>query len=186
MKPAIGCLVPPSPWTARIVGVFGKAVSLLHPDGALVSVVGRAEHMEARAMMPAAGWDAFAAGTARALDVATRHEPAMAIWDGTRLISGTLFGKKDIRIVEIDGYRIDVTPEGTMLVAAHNDKPGIIGQVGTLLGNKKINIAGMHVGRQSIGKRAIMVLNVDDLIPANVMAEIVNLDGIESAKQVKL
>jgi D-3-phosphoglycerate dehydrogenase / 2-oxoglutarate reductase len=55
-----------------------------------------------------------------------------------------------------------------------------------MLGDKKINIAGMHVGRQSVGKRAIMVLNVDDLIPANVMAEIVSLDGIESAKQVKL
>lgn len=87
MNPALGCLVPPAPWTARIVGVFGKAVSLLHPDGALVSVVGRAEHLEARAMMPAAGWEAFAAATARALDAAAGREPAMAVWDGARLVS---------------------------------------------------------------------------------------------------
>jgi D-3-phosphoglycerate dehydrogenase / 2-oxoglutarate reductase len=106
--------------------------------------------------------------------------------NGTRQISGTLFGKKDIRIVEIDGYRIDVVPEGTMLVSAHTDKPGIIGQVGTLLGNRKINIAGMHVGRQNAGKRAVMVLNVDDVIPAGVMAEIAKIDGIETAKQVQL
>jgi D-3-phosphoglycerate dehydrogenase len=106
--------------------------------------------------------------------------------NGTRQISGTLFGKKDIRIVEIDGYRIDVVPEGTMLVSAHTDKPGIIGQVGTLLGNRKINIAGMHVGRQDAGKRAVMVLNVDDVIPAGVMAEILNINGIETAKQVQL
>ncbi|MDO8588054.1 MAG: phosphoglycerate dehydrogenase [Armatimonadota bacterium] len=105
--------------------------------------------------------------------------------DGTRQISGALFGKKDIRIVSIDGYRIDVAPVGTMLVAPHIDKPGIIGQVGTLLGNRRINIAGMHVGRQSVGKRAIMALNVDDIIPADVMAEIVGIDGIESAKQVQ-
>lgn len=69
------------------MGVFGKAVSLLHPDGALVSVVGRAEHLEARAMMPAAGWEAFAAATARALDAAAGREPAMAVWDGARLVS---------------------------------------------------------------------------------------------------
>ncbi|MDO8682347.1 MAG: phosphoglycerate dehydrogenase [Armatimonadota bacterium] len=104
---------------------------------------------------------------------------------GQREISGTLFGKKDIRIVEIDGYRIDVVPEGAMLVAPHIDKPGIIGHVGTLLGDKKINIAGMHVGRESVGKRAIMVLSVDAEIPDEVMAEIVKIDGIESAKQVQ-
>lgn len=105
--------------------------------------------------------------------------------DGSKQLTGTLFGKKDIRIVEIDGYRIDVVPEGALLVAPHIDKPGIIGAVGTLLGNRRINIAGMHVGRVNAGKRAIMALNVDDVIPADVMAEIVKIDGIESAKQVQ-
>jgi len=86
VNPAAGCLLPLAPWTARIVGVFGKAVSLLHPDGALVSVVSRAEHLEARAMMPASGWDAFAAGMAHALDAAARDEFALATWDGARLV----------------------------------------------------------------------------------------------------
>ncbi len=100
-------------------------------------------------------------------------------------IEGTLFGKKDIRIVQIDGYPIDIVPEGAMLVTTHVDKPGIIGRVGTLLGNHDINIAGMHVGREDIGKRAVMVLNVDDAISEPVMKQIADLDGVESARLVQ-
>lgn len=104
---------------------------------------------------------------------------------GTKTIEGTLFGKKDIRIVQIDGYYVDVIPEGTMLVTTHVDKPGIIGRVGTLLGNHGINIAGMHVGREAVGKDAVMVLNVDDTIPESVLKEISELDGIETARLVQ-
>lgn len=100
-------------------------------------------------------------------------------------IEGTLFGKKDIRIVQIDGYPIDIVPEGAMLVTTHVDKPGIIGRVGTLLGNHDINIAGMHVGREGIGNRAVMVLNVDDAISEPVMKQIADLDGVESARLVQ-
>ena len=105
---------------------------------------------------------------------------------GAREVCGTLFGKKDIRIVRLDGYDVDMIPEGFMLVALHIDKPGIIGKVGTLLGDKGINIAAMHVGRKKAGQRAIMVLNVDSEIPAAIMSDIVKIDGIESATLVKL
>jgi len=104
---------------------------------------------------------------------------------GDKSIDGTLFGKKDIRVVRIDGYGIDIVPEGFMLVTTHIDKPGIIGRVGTLLGNHNINIAGMHVGRQGIGKRAVMVLNVDDPIPESVMKQIAELSGVETARLVQ-
>jgi len=103
---------------------------------------------------------------------------------GAREIAGTTFGARDIRIVRLDGYPIDLVPEGDLLIAPHIDKPGIIGKVGTLLGNNGINIAGMHVGRKSAGQRVIMALSVDDVIPDDVMAEIVKIDGIESARQV--
>jgi D-3-phosphoglycerate dehydrogenase len=105
---------------------------------------------------------------------------------GGKVIEGTLFGKKDIRIVQIDGYSVDVSPEGMMLVTTHIDKPGIIGMVGTLLGTHNVNIAGMHVGREGIGKRAVMVLNVDDSISDEVLKQIKDLDGMETAKLVQL
>jgi len=104
---------------------------------------------------------------------------------GSKKIEGTLLGKKDIRIVRVDGYLVDIVPEGAMLVTTHLDKPGVIGKVGTLLGNHNINIAGMHVGRAGIGKEAVMVLNVDDPIPDVVMNEIRALNGIETAKLVR-
>lgn len=104
---------------------------------------------------------------------------------GKKVIEGTLFGQKDARIVRIDGYQIDIVPEGAMLVTTHIDRPGIIGRVGTLLGNHGINIAGMHVGRAGIGKQAVMVLNVDDGVSDAVMDEIKKLDGIETARLVQ-
>lgn len=103
---------------------------------------------------------------------------------GEKEITGTLFGKNDIRIVRIDGYRIDLVPEGTMLVSAHIDKPGIIGHVGTMLGAAGVNIAAMHVGREKPGSQAIMVLSVDGAIPAAAMKQIAQVDGIRSVKQV--
>lgn len=103
---------------------------------------------------------------------------------GAREIRGTLFGKNDARIVGIDGYRVDVVPEGTWIVAPHTDKPGIIGRVGTILGSRGINIGGMHVGREKPGSKAIMVLSVDAPVPDDVMCEIEHVEGIESAREV--
>jgi D-3-phosphoglycerate dehydrogenase len=103
-----------------------------------------------------------------------------------REICGTVFGRDEVRIVHIDGYRVDIDPRGAMLVTEHTDKPGIIGKVGTLLGNNNINIAGMHVGRESIGRRALMVLLIDEPMPTNLLQDIVKIEGMETARQVQL
>lgn len=105
---------------------------------------------------------------------------------GVTEISGTLFGTRDLRVVRMNDFPMDLTPEGVVLVAPHQDKPGIIGQVGTLLGNEGINIASMYVGRKTRGENAIMVLNVDAEIPTGVLEKISKVGGIESAKQVQL
>lgn len=105
---------------------------------------------------------------------------------GINEISGTLFGAKDMRVVRMGGFPMDLVPEGVIIVAPHKDKPGIIGQVGTLLGNESINIASMYVGRKTQGESAIMVLNVDAEVPAQVMDKIAQIPGIDSAKQVRL
>ncbi|MDR3708788.1 MAG: phosphoglycerate dehydrogenase [Capsulimonadaceae bacterium] len=103
-----------------------------------------------------------------------------------REVCGTVFGRDDISIVHIDGFRVDIKPRGAMLVTEHNDRPGIIGKVGTLLGEKKINIGGMHVGRSGIGQRALMVLLIDEPVPAELVEDIKTLAGMESARQVQL
>lgn len=106
--------------------------------------------------------------------------------NNAREVCGTVFGRNDVRIVHIDGYRVDIVPKGYMLVTEHTDRPGIIGKVGTLLGNNSVNIAGMHVGRESEGRKALMVLMIDSPVDDSVLGELKKIDGMESVRQVNL
>ncbi len=105
---------------------------------------------------------------------------------GTTEITGTLFGAKDMRVVRMNGFPIDIAPEGILLVSPHTDRPGIIGQVGTILGNENINIASMHLGRKAPRQRSLMVLSVDSEVPTDILEKIAKVDGIDSVKQVIL
>lgn len=105
---------------------------------------------------------------------------------GKTEISGTLFEGREMRIVQMGGFPMDFLPEGVVLVTDHHDKPGVIGNVGTLLGNEKINIASMYVGRIKPGQKAIMVLGVDAEVPDAVIEKMVKIPGIDGVKQVQL
>jgi D-3-phosphoglycerate dehydrogenase len=105
---------------------------------------------------------------------------------GVREVCGTVYGRNEVRIVHIDGYRVNIDPKGAMLVTEHTDRPGIIGKVGTLLGNEGVNIAGMHVGREGEGKKALMILRIDDVVQDSLLQAIRKIDGLESAVQVQL
>ncbi|HHZ20026.1 MAG TPA: phosphoglycerate dehydrogenase [Firmicutes bacterium] len=101
-------------------------------------------------------------------------------------VAGTLFRKDDERVVEIDGYYFEVVPHGNLLVAPHEDRPGIIGKVGTVLGEAGINIAFMQVGRRDQGGTAIMVMTVDNPIDDATLAKVAAVPGILDARVVKL
>lgn len=105
---------------------------------------------------------------------------------GEHALAGTLLQGGEARVVMIDGYRIDTAPVGHMLVIPHIDKPGIIGRIGTLIGNDNVNIAAMQVGRKEIGGRAVMVLTVDSPVPEATLAEIAKGDGVLGVKMVSL
>ncbi len=101
-------------------------------------------------------------------------------------VAGTLFHRKEPRIVEVDGYRMEAHPSGWMLVFSNDDVPGVIGRIGTLFGRHGINIAGMQLGRQRPGGRAVSILNLDSPVPDHVLAEIRALPNIRSATLVQL
>lgn len=103
-----------------------------------------------------------------------------------RVIAGTLFGRREPRIVRFDDYRVDFSPRGHMLVARHTDQPGMIGWVGSLLGEHAINIAGMHVGRQRPGGLAVMVLELDGAVPEDVQTALRQVSGIETVQCVEI
>ncbi|WP_333870811.1 phosphoglycerate dehydrogenase [Desulforamulus putei] len=105
---------------------------------------------------------------------------------GKRLLAGTLFQGNDPRIVNIDGFRINAATTGHMLVVPHIDKPGIVGKVGTIVGDKNINIGGMQVGRVELGGKAIMVMMVDNIVPQDALEEMTKIDGVLEVKMVSL
>jgi D-3-phosphoglycerate dehydrogenase len=102
-----------------------------------------------------------------------------------RSFEGTLMNGEP-RIVRINGYAVEVAPQGYLLVSRHNDRPGMIGKVGTLLGTHGINIASMDVGRRERGGEAVMVLSIDDPIPADIMEQLTKIDGMENLRFVNL
>lgn len=105
---------------------------------------------------------------------------------GDREVGGTVFAGIGDRLVSIDGFRVDADPSGYMLIISNIDKPGMIGKVGTFLGEHNINIASMDVGRIKIGEKAVMVLNVDSAVSDDILKEIAKLEGIFGATLVKL
>jgi D-3-phosphoglycerate dehydrogenase len=80
---------------------------------------------------------------------------------GEHLVAGAIFGKVQPRIVRVDGFRLEAVPEGASLLIRNNDRPGVVGQVGTLLGEAGVNISRMQLGLQLDGKMALQLLNVD-------------------------
>jgi len=99
-------------------------------------------------------------------------------------ISGALFANNQPRIVKIDNYYVDALPEGNMILISNKDVPGIVGQLGTLLGKNKINIAGMTFGRQKLGGKAISLCNVDSKVPDKLIKELKRSKNIFDAKSM--
>lgn len=104
----------------------------------------------------------------------------------THRVAGSLFTKTEPRIVKIDEFYVEAIPVGCMLIMHNWDKPGIIGNLGTLMGEYKINIAAMSFGREKQGGRALTVLNVDSCVSADVLERVKKLPHIFSAKAVQL
>ncbi len=105
----------------------------------------------------------------------------------THTVAGTLFGpKKDPRICIIDHTRVDVRPEGYILVCFNEDKPLIIGRVATIIGEAGVNIADMTLGRDARGGRAATVLNLDAPLSDEVLEKIRKVPHVNQARLVRL
>jgi D-3-phosphoglycerate dehydrogenase len=83
-------------------------------------------------------------------------------------VSGTCFDGVSPRIVEIDGLAIDLRPAESMLIMKYEDRPGMVGKFGSILGDADINIASMEVGRTVKGADAVVALTLDDPVPPPV------------------
>lgn len=101
-------------------------------------------------------------------------------------LAGTLVGRKGALLVEILGYEIELPPSRYLLVVRNEDVPGMIGRVGTFLGDREVNIANMVVGRSPAGEAAMMGLNLDQPLSDPQVEELLELPGVVDARFVEL
>jgi len=102
---------------------------------------------------------------------------------GGRSISGTLVGRRsEQRIVAIDDHIFDVPPSSSMLMVKNDDRPGVIGTVGTLLGDAGVNIADMDVGRSAVPGTAVMLIAPSAPVPSEVLVDLTRAPGILSVE----
>ena len=100
----------------------------------------------------------------------------------TRSVAGTLFGGDKPRVVNVKGVRMEAELGPHMLYITNNDKPGLIGGLGTILGNAGVNIATFHLGRDKIGGDAIALVEVDQKITPEVVDQVANLPNVMQAR----
>jgi D-3-phosphoglycerate dehydrogenase len=101
-------------------------------------------------------------------------------------VAGTLFSESQLRLVEIDGVEVDAVLQGHLLLIRNDDTPGVVGRIGTKLGEHAINIARMNVGRKPGSGRAVMLIEVDAAVPDAVLAALMKVDGVREARAITL
>lgn len=106
---------------------------------------------------------------------------------GEVAVAGTLVGRRDgERLVRVYEFDVDMAPTRFMAFLIYEDRPGVIGRVGTMLGDAGINIASAEVGRRAAGGRALMGVTLDSAIPASVLERIAREIGAEQVRQITL
>ena len=113
-----------------------------------------------------------------AKDVAASFTAKVVTDKVTRTVTGSVFGQTLLRIIEIDGFNIEMTPQGAVLVIFNDDKPGVIGSVGTVCGKHNINICTMGVGQKPAEQKAILAVSLDKEPDTNAIEELGKLDFV--------
>ena len=106
--------------------------------------------------------------------------------EGEHTLAGTIFGKKEPRIVIIDSIYIEAEVQGNMLVFTNNDKPGVIGNLGSYLASKKINIGQFRLGRTGPKKHAMSIVNIDAPLTREMLDDIRKIPDILQAWMIKI
>lgn len=105
---------------------------------------------------------------------------------GVLRVGGALLGQSHPRLVRIDGYRIDVQTRGTLLVLRNRDVPGVIGRVGTILGESGANIGEYHQARHLAGGEALAAISVDGMVQPSVIARLRKVPDVLEVRQAEL
>lgn len=101
-------------------------------------------------------------------------------------VAGALFGQNELRILSLNSYRLEAVPEGHLLVVSNDDVPGMIGRIGTFLGDQSVNIAQLYMSRNQKGGAALAIYQLDHELDATTLKALAAVDHIRSVKQINL
>jgi D-3-phosphoglycerate dehydrogenase len=104
----------------------------------------------------------------------------------THRLAGTLYHRKEPRVIEIDNFQVEVVPEGYMLLILNVDRPGVIGAVASALGEHNVNIARMQCSREERGGNALLIIGLDVPLPSGILETIKQGKNILSVRLVDL
>jgi D-3-phosphoglycerate dehydrogenase len=159
-----------------------KPLTAVALKGLLAPLVEGANMVNAPVIAKERGIDVSATSHERVGDYQTLIRVTVVTEKRTRTVAGTLFADKP-RIVEVNGIKLEAGLGAKTLYVNNDDKPGFIGNLGTLLGKSGVNIAYFHLGRNEAGSEAIALVEVDQPVSAELLSEISKLPSV---KQVKL
>jgi D-3-phosphoglycerate dehydrogenase len=124
--------------------------------------------------------------TSQAADFTNLLKVTVKTNKGENLLAGTVFGKKEPRLVRLNSFRLEALPAGPMLLVYNKDIPGVIGALGTTLGEGGVNISRMTVGREEESSQNVILLNTDTLVEKELLGKVTELTDIDDAMVLEL
>ncbi len=175
----------------RALGSFGghslRPLAMAAAKGLLESVVeGGVSYVNALALAGERGIEVEESRSTEPSPYSGLLRLNLATDEARATVAGTLIGDGRPRLVEIDGVAIEACPAGQMLFLRNRDVPGVVGQIGTILGRAGVNIAGIHLGRTDARGDAVSIINVDSEVPAEALAEIRRINHIVVARALRV
>ena len=122
----------------------------------------------------------------RARDFASLIRVRAVTSDRESDVAGALFGRRDARIVRINGFTLEAIPKGHMILLFNRDEPGVIGRITTFIGDQNVNIGRLYLGRKKIGESALSLIQIDQPLNEEALRGLSALPAVISVKQVKL
>ncbi|HLG13639.1 MAG TPA: phosphoglycerate dehydrogenase [Blastocatellia bacterium] len=101
-------------------------------------------------------------------------------------LAGALFGRRDARIVRINGFNLEAIPKGHMLFLFNRDVPGVLGRIATFIGDQNVNIGRLYLGRKKVGESALALIQIDQAMTDDGLRGLASLPDVISVRQVKL
>lgn len=130
---------------------------------------------------------AGAGGAAKGIGTMSHIRTRVLMTDAEQLVAGALFGmQSDGRITEINGFRLEAILRGHLLVTRNRDVPGVIGRIGSALGERGVNISSFHLGRRERGGEAMAVIETDAPLGKDALDSLRSLDELSYAREIEL